>query len=217
MANAIESVVSFQYSGDLTKLSEEALEEAGYYSGYPCAHGHTIRKQDQHWCYECVHKIVSNICGFDLNYLDARYKHKYATIWDSIATGKTTDCWLFKKSTRKEPKRVCMPSYRAAYSKQAAENVTLHKAVYQCAWGDVGTLSVTRTCGNKQCFNPLHMVSSFNRTTPPQVIAPFDPEFKANKLVFYAQQQEAGTLSTFLKRQYKFSITKPELLKETEE
>jgi hypothetical protein len=61
------------------------------------------------------------------------------------------------------------------------------------------------------------MVSSFNRTTPPQVIAPFESEFKANKLVFYAQQQEAGTLGTFLKRQYKFSITRPELLKETQE
>jgi len=217
MANTVEAVVSFQYLGDLTKLSEDDLERAGYYVGYPCAHGHTIRKQDQHWCYECVHKIVSNICGFDLNYLDARYKHKYATIWDSIETGKTVDCWRPKRSNQKELKRVCMPSYRAAYSKQAAENVTLHKAIYQCAWGDVGTLSVTRTCGNKQCFNPLHMVSSFNRTTPPQVIAPFEPEFKANKLVFYAQQQEAGTLSSFLKRQYKFSITKPELLKETEE
>jgi len=149
MAKVIEAVVSFQYLGDLTKLSEDDLEQAGYYVGYPCAHGHTIRRQDQHWCYECVHKIVSNICGFDLNYLDARYKHKYATIWDSIEIGNTNDCWLPKRSTHKELKRVCMPSYRAAYSKQAAENVTLHKAVYQCAWGDVGTLSVTRTCGSQ--------------------------------------------------------------------
>ncbi len=36
-------------------------------------------------------------------------------------------------------------------------------------------------------------------------------------LLQQAQQQEAGTLGMFLKKQYKFSITKPELLKETEE
>lgn len=217
MANAIDTSVSFVYQGELAKRSKQDLQELGYYKGYPCPHGHTIRRQDSHWCYECINKILSNICGFDVNYLDANYKHKYVSIWDSIEIGATLACWGPKSLAGKELKRICMPSYRAAYSKQAAENVTVHKAIYQCAWGDVGSLSVTRTCGNRRCYNPLHMVSSFNRSLPPKTISPFEVEFKAEKLVFYARQQEAGTLQSFMRRQYKFSITRPELLKDEEE
>jgi hypothetical protein len=128
-----------------------------------------------------------------------------------------SECWTLKNKKSKSSKRICLPSYRSGYSKQCAENVTVHKAIYQCAWGDVGSLSVTRTCGNKECCNPLHLTSQFNRLTPPRSIAPFDIKFKAEKLMFYAEQQERGTLKNFLRSQYKLSIAKPSLVKEPEQ
>ncbi len=217
MANPFLIASPFTYHGDLNEKTDQELEELGFYRGYSCAHNHVIRNKQDHWCYECVHKIVSNVCGFDVNYLHASYKHKYSSLWNSVQMHSFSECWTLKNKKSKSSKRICLPSYRSGYSKQCAENVTVHKAIYQCAWGDVGSLSVTRTCGNKECCNPLHFTSQFNRLTPPRSIAPFDIKFKAEKLMFYAEQQERGTLKNFLRSQYKLSIAKPSLVKEPEQ
>lgn len=217
MANLSLTAVPFSYRGDLNGKTDEELDALGYYRGYPCTHNHTIRSKDQHWCYECAHKIISNVCGFDVNYLHAAYKHKYVDIWGSMQLHSFSQCWTFHNKKGKSSKRVCLPSYRSFYSKQRAENVTAHKAIYQCAWGDVGNLSVTRTCGNRECCNPLHLASEFNRVIAPSLIAPFETKFKAEKLLFYAEQQERGTLKHFLRSQYKMPIAKPDLVKEPEQ
>ncbi len=217
MANLLSQAVSFQYQGDLTRKTKEELEDLGYYIGFPCAHNHRIRNKENHACYECSYKITSNICGFDVNYLNAIYKHKYVSLWESIQIGNLSDCWEIKQSNKPVKKRICLPSYRSAYSKQKAENVTLQKAIYQCAWGDVGTLSVTRTCKNPNCLNPLHLVSAFNKSLAPKTISPFDIDFRPEKLIRFAQHQEKGTLHLLLMSQYKFNISNPKFMKESQE
>lgn len=217
MANLLTKTVSFQYLGNLNKNTPKELEKLGYYVGFPCAHNHQIRNKETHACYECTHKITSNVCGFDVNYLNNTYKHKYVSLWDSIEIGDLNDCWELKTSVNTRKKRICLPSYRSAYTKQKSENVTLQKAIYQCAWGDVGSFSVTRTCKNPNCLNPLHLVSVFNKSFAPQTIAPFGVEFEPEKLICFSQHQRQGTLDLFLRRQYKHSITNPRLVKEPHE
>lgn len=217
MANLTTQAFSFQYKGDLTQDTEEQLDAKGYYFGYPCAHNHVIRHKETHACYQCSHKIVSNICGFDVNYLNTIYKHKYVSLWSQIEIGALSDCWELKPESQIRSKRICMPSYRSGYSRQKAENVTLQKSIYQCAWGDVGTLSVTRTCKNSNCLNPLHLVTVLNRAYPPQVISPFETEFEPEKLMCFSKHQQEGTLHSFLARQYKFSVMPSRVLKEGQE
>ena len=221
MARLIASpteIPQFRYLENIHNLSNEILESHGYYRGYPCAHGHLIRDSSHHWCYECVHKILSNVCGFDISYLHADYKAKYANLWNTITVGSPQECWPIAGGENKTPKRICLPSYRSGYSKQKSENLNIHKAVYQCAWGDVGSMPVTRLCGNKACGNPLHMVSSWNRNMPPRVIAPFETKFNAERLMLFNRRLlNQKTIDPVLKQNYKMAITDPLYVKEPPE
>jgi hypothetical protein len=195
-------------------LSDEILEKLGYYKGFSCPHNHTIRDKEEHWCYFCVKKILSNVCGFDINYLEYDYKFKYHKLWSLISVGAPDECWEIKNSGKYAPKRFCFPSYRSAYSKQKAENVTFHKAIYQCAWGDIGSNVVTRLCNNSLCVNPLHLVSSWNREFPPKTVHPLCFEFDPNKLMFYARH---GNSPAPQESQFRSTIASPLIHKEIEE
>lgn len=219
MANLTETKApSFRYINLLENYSEEHLNNLGYYKGFPCAHGHVIRDMEQHWCYECAKKILSNVCGFDVNYLHKDYKTKYAKLWTQIKITFPDECWNIDTKGSKTPKRVCFPSYRSFYSKQKSENINIHKVIYQCAWGDVGSLVVTRVCSNVHCCNPLHMVSSWNRNYPPQQVHPLETEFKAEKLMLYNRQlhQKEG-IRPVVERHYRQTITHPELVQNPDE
>lgn len=183
-----EIVTGFRHVHGIETFSEKQLNLHGYYTGFQCPHNHFIRDSKNHWCYFCVKKILSNVCGFDINYLHTDYKIKYKKLWNSIQIGDRDECWEIKSNSVYTPKRVCMPSYRSLYSKQKSENVTVQKAIYQCAWGDIGNLVVTRICGNPLCGNPLHMVSSWNRLFPPAFIHPFEIDFIPEKLMYYSKR-----------------------------
>ena len=201
-----EVVRGFRHVNNIDQLSEKELEEHGYYIGFPCPHGHYIRDTQNHWCYSCAKKILSNVCGFDLNYMHVDYKIKYKRLWDQLEIGERDDCWELKAGDGKLPRRVCMPSYRSLYSKQKAETVTFHKAIYQCAWGDIGTGVVTRICGNPRCCNPLHLVSSWNRLYPPAFIHPFETDFVAEKLMHFSRRKADPVLT---QRLFKNTISNP--------
>ena len=210
MANLVpESNAIFRHITLIENLNESQLRQEGYYLGYPCPHGHLIRDSIGHWCYHCAKKIISNVCGFDVNYLHADYKIKYAGLWKKVEVGFPEDCWPIKSLTGAAPKRVCMPSYRSSYSHQKSENVNIHKALYQCAWGDVGAMVVTRACGNPQCGNPLHMVSNWNRTFPPEKVYPFELEFKAEKLMQISRARLTQEEQKIVTQDYKQTITHP--------
>lgn len=191
MANLLKET-TFRHLSATSLESDEALEQQGYYRGFPCPHGHTIRDKEQHWCYHCVRRIQSNLCGFDLNYLSPFYKTKYHHLWSQVQIGHATECWPIKGPGTGAPKRICMPSYRSHFSKQKAENLTIMKAIYHCCWGDVGSLMVSRVCGNPRCGNPLHMVTSWNRLLPPHRLNPFETKFVAEKLLHYERLRLDG-------------------------
>jgi len=205
---------SFRHIPNITELSDEILKDRGYYRGFQCPHGHTIRHSEEHYCYLCVKKIISNICGFDINYLHVDYKGKYQSLWNRIQISEPDECWEIQNNSIYTPKRFCFPSYRSLYSKQKAENVTFHKAIYQCAWGDIGTGVVTRLCSNPLCGNPLHLVSSWNRMYPPRTIHPFCTEFEAKKLMYFASINNDVEK---IKDLYKSTISSPLKNKESEE
>ena len=200
---------NFRHVHNIDQLGQSQLESHGYYIGFPCPHGHVIRDQGSHWCYHCVLKIQSNICGFDINFLHIDYKTKYAKLWKKVAVTHPEDCWDIRCINESVPKRVCMPSYRAAYSHQKAENVTVPKALYQCAWGDIGSMSVTRACGNPACGNPLHMVSSWNRVYPPEKLRPFELDFSAEKLMQISRARMLRCEQKVIEKDYKPTITHP--------
>ena len=206
----------FRFVNLIDNLSETQLEDEGYYQGYPCPHGHTIRDIKQHWCYHCAQKIASNVCGFDVNYLHKAYKVRYASLWNQINIGFPQECWEIQGATERTPKRICIPSYRSDYSKQKSENVNIHKALYQCAWGDVGSLLVTRMCGNPKCGNPLHMASSLNvAPSPPQTVTPLEIEFKAEKLMLFNRQSVLNQQpEKIVEQSFKRAITNPLYAKE---
>lgn len=199
--------VKFRFIPFIDTLDDDQLNTAGYYRGFVCPHGHVIRDQTDNWCYHCVHKIQSNICGFDINYLHVEYKAKYEKLWKKITIGPMEECWPIDSPGAYSPKRVCMPSYRSAYSHQKSENLSFHKAIYNCAWGDVGGMVTTRLCGNPRCGNPLHMVSSWNKLFAPETIHPFELEFQAEKLMVYGKHKEQPL--TF-NRSFLNTITFPE-------
>lgn len=201
-----EVVRGFRHVNDIETLSAQELEEHGYYIGFSCPHNHFIRDSQNHWCYFCVKKILSNVCGFDINYLHTDYKIKYKRLWSQLQIGDRDDCWEVKSESIYTPKRVCMPSYRSLYSKQKSEGITFQKAIYQCAWGDIGTSVVTRICGNPRCGNPLHLVSSWNRLYPPSFIHPFEMDFVPEKLMHYSRRKGDPDLAHSL---FKNTISNP--------
>jgi hypothetical protein len=206
--------LNFRFVAEIDSFSNEELKANNYYHGFPCLHNHTIRDRESHWCYHCVHKILSNRCGFDLNYLHTDYKFKYYKLWKQVNIADPEDCWIINTGNSCTPKRVCMPSYRSLYSHQKSENVSFHKALYQCAWGDVGALVVTRVCENPKCGNPLHMVSTWNQALPPNKVTPMEMEFQAQKLMLFSNNKDRSNL---FQQGFKSVISNPIGAKESTE
>lgn len=204
----------FRYVQDIDKLSDKDLEKRYYYRGYPCAHGHTIRDMTYHWCYHCVRKIKSNMCGFDLSYLHHAYKVKYYYLWNDIKTKGFEYCW----DNPKIQERICFPSYRSYKSKHKNENVGVKKLVYQCAWGDIGKLKVSSICMNPNCLNPLHMMSKMNINIPPASIIPFCTELDYAKIALSIHYEKKGyAIDVPTQKQLKKAITYPSLVEYPDE
>lgn len=213
MANLLTPLekTSFRYVPNIDSLDDSQLESHGYYRGYPCPHRHTIRDSKYHWCYHCAVKIKSNICGFNLNFLHVYYQHKYEAIWKKIQVSDPSECWDMNLPGTRAPRRIAFPSYRAFYTGRASENVTPQKVIYQCAWGDVGSLTVSRVCGNHWCGNPLHMISSWNMGMPPKRVNPFTLEFKPELLMMLAQAVRVGREQELIESYYRQTILHPML------
>ncbi len=212
MLDIAKSRSGFRHVPNIESLSPQQLEAHGYYVGFPCVYGHRIRDTSQHWCYDCVRKIQSNNCAFDLNYAHAAYKTRLLMIWKQISVGHFEDCWEAPSLVNA---RIRFPSYRSVGDKRLSDNISAHKVIYQCTWGDVGKMFVTRLCKNKACLNPLHMVSSWNRTFPPEVIHPFDYEFNPEKLMYAARNQMREEPEQIIEKQYKSTIQHPLVNKNT--
>lgn len=200
---------NFRYVPDINSLNESQLESHGYYLGYPCPHRHHIRDKDSHWCYHCVRKIKSNICGFNMNFLHPYYNFRYQKLWEKVSIGEPNECWDIALPGARSPKRISFPSYRSYHTQRALENVNPHKLIYQCAWGDIGSLTVSKACGNPWCVNPLHLVSSWNIGLPPATVYPFDLEFKPEYLMAISKAAQQNREDELIESYYKQTIRNP--------
>lgn len=201
----------FRFIPNIDALTEDELLVHNYYKGFPCAHGHVIRDLTGHWCYHCVRKIQNNICGFDVNYLHRHFKVKYESLWHAMPIFDLDECWekVFKQT------RISFPSYRSFTSDRFSENVSIHKLIYQCAWGDIGNGWVTRTCKNPTCFNPLHLRSSWNSKFPARSISPFIIKFQYQKLMLAGRREiEDLPMDAPVVAQFKMPITPAKYQKE---
>lgn len=207
----------FRYVPSIDFLSDEELATHGFYQGFQCPHNHYIRDSKEHWCYHCSFKIASNRCGFDINYIHPTYKLKYDKLWRKIKRGEPDDCWPIEfNSNADNPKRMCFPSYRSTYAKQLSDNMTLQKIIYMCAWGDIGSLLVTRICKDPWCGNPLHMVSIFNPKYPPQSIHPLELEYDNAKLMVMAKARAIGRETDLTRSLHKATISYPITMKDAQ-
>ena len=146
--------------------------------------------------------------------MDPEYKVKYEKLWKRIRVSDINECWEIDLPGVKSPNRICMPSYRAVYTDHKSERVNVHKAIYQAAWGDVGSMFVTRVCGNHWCGNPLHMVSTWNAGMPPKRIHPFCTKYEAEKLMLMSRARLLGKTQEVVQNQYKPTIAHPLCVKD---
>jgi hypothetical protein len=200
---------SFVFIQDISVLSDEELNEKGYYRGFPCAFGHTIRNTKEHWCYHCIMRIKSRLCGLDVNYINIHYKSKAYAFWKKVNIGQSNECWNIKTKGKLSPRRICFPSYRSEFSTQKAELVTPHKIAYQTTWGDIGSSIVTHTCKNKWCCNPLHLQSRWNQGYPPDAVMPFVLEFDPKKLMAVGRAKRLNREDELLQTIYRKTIISP--------
>jgi hypothetical protein len=97
-------------------------------------------------------------------------------------------------------------SYRTHTSGRRTDRMGTHKAIYNMAWGDVGSMTVTRTCGNKKCLNPLHLVSSWNNPNRLRNLMYFDIEFNFEKIKAMQERIQKGEPTDPLIMNYKKNI-----------
>lgn len=208
--------ISFSNSLRFNVLPEDPtdldLVANDYYRGFRCPVGHEIRDSNLHWCYECVKKIQSNICCFDINYITPTYQARALELVRPLLDIDPRHCVPYAGGTDNKgyPARIYFPSYRAAFGSRVADRLTIHKALYTMLWGDIGKMSVTRTCGDPLCINPLHMTSSWHITTPPRSIQFLVTEYDASKIIKASNSLRKGKhLGWLLASQYKRSIRDP--------
>jgi len=195
----------FVYVPGIEFLSDEELKEKGFYKGMVCPHNHAIRSLEDHSCYKCVRKIQSNLCGFNINFLAAQYKHKIRDLLNDTDIREFDECW---ESDRAKG-RIRIASHRST-DERPTDNVTAAKVIYGAAWGDVGKATVIRSCKNTKCLNPLHLYSSYNAFYFPQQVHPFVVDFYTERtLSIHRQLKKEGKLEEHFMLQYKETITHP--------
>ena len=193
----------------IDEYSPEQLDEAGFYIGFPCPHGHVIRNKKYHYCYHCAHKISQNICGFDWNYLHPAYKSISRGFFDFVHIKGPNECWEWLDDINRQ----CFPGYRSGKGRRS-ENMRPQKVMYHIAWGDTGNLYVQRNravCTNPNCVNPLHLKTNLNLEIPPKTIHPLEKEIDWAKVKQYYDLAEKGLVDKCRHRELKCHI-KPPLL-----
>ena len=193
------------------------LEDQGFYSGFPCLYGHTIRDAEHHWCYHCALRIRNNICGLDVNFVHTNYQNTLYRVIQNLTFTNPDDlagsCWHMKEGF-KDPS---YPSWRSWETGYLADRVKPKKILYQAFWGDVGKLYVTTAptvCSDKRCVNPLHTVSSLNceSNRRPTAFQYLDLKFDVNKaVVTHLRHRKSMTIDQILKAVYKPTIRDPKI------
>jgi hypothetical protein len=177
-------------------LSRPSLIPNYSYRGYPCPKGHELRHKHHHWCIQCAANIVSNKCGMELNHVDLSHSGNYIQFFNSVAHPLNhNDCWIVPDgylncNDPKTPKLTAL-TYRTGHL-GVSQTVTLSRFIYSYFWGDVGSLTVKRTCKTPNCWNPLHMKSIFNIQEHPTRVSPLNLSYDSVKNIQYNKDHLEG-------------------------
>ena len=184
-----------------------SIREQGFYYGFPCHLGHTVRHEEDHWCYECVKRIQSNVVGLDVNFINDYYRDDVIKALSQVSIGDSTECWENKGS-----ERLYFSSWTRLNSRSRTK-VKVSKLLYTLFWGDVGRLSVTRhikVCENPNCVNPLHLVCTWNTRLPPRHFHYMDLQLQPEKLAVMAlREHNKMSIDDILAKLYKPTILHP--------
>ena len=173
----------------------EPIHEQGFYRGLPCPYEHTIRDSTHHWCYQCVLKIQTGLCGLDINYVHEDFSHYAVKALQMVDVREPTECWPVTALDRwGKPKRFAFPDYKQNAREVAPNKVTLKKIMYTLFWGDTGKEPVTNLpgCDDPTCCNPLHLTTIYNR----------DPK-RRKMFNYYCLEQDESKIALLLNRHYK--------------
>jgi len=184
-----------------------SIREQGFYYGFPCHLGHTVRHEEDHWCYECVRRIQSNVVGLDVNFINDYYRNDVIKALNQVSIGDSTECWENKGS-----ERLYFSSWTRLNNRRRTK-VKVSKLLYTLFWGDVGKLSVTRhikVCENPNCVNPLHLVCTWNTRLPPRHFHYMDLQIQPKKMAVMAlREHNKMSIDDILMKLYKPTILHP--------
>ena len=193
----------------------KSLKEQGFYEGFPCHLGHTIRDVQQHWCYHCAVKIRANICGLNINLTHEYHRSAISEVIQSISDetlGDPNACWIPKKQINP----LSYPTWRSGASGRL-NAVQPKKIIYQAFWGDIGQLYATTAkhiCKNIKCMNPLHMTSGLHSADHrrPKDFQYLQLEWHNESLAVMALRKRHGlTIDDLHKKAYKPTIRDPKI------
>ena len=189
----------------------QPLEEQGFYRGLPCPYEHTIRDSTHHWCYQCVVKIQTGLCGLDINYVHEDFSHYAFKALDMVDVRGPNECWPVKAFDKQgKPKRFAFPDYKQNAREVAPNKVTLKKILYTLFWGDTGKEVVTNYpgCSDPTCCNPLHLTTIYNRDTKPRRMFNYlDLERDEKKINLLLNRHLKGyRIEDLLKQEYRPTI-----------
>jgi hypothetical protein len=185
-------------------LKDKRLIRDYFHKGPPCSRGHVYRRDDEQWCLSCALSILSGNCGISSEFIHHKYYNAYSD-WQAIVDKTSQDfCW--KKSIRPTATTISSPTYKSL-DPSNYRSVPVDKVSYQWYWGDIGSLSVHRTCDlpedidglpsrkNKPvCVNPLHLRSVFNY--PFQEVNPsLDLNFRPDTVIDYIGDEKEKCLA----------------------
>ena len=223
MANLNHSRKNMRTGGGLGRATpfrafdpNQSLEDSPYYEGFPCIHGHTLRHKEHQYCYYCAKKIVSNFVGLDISFVQEAYAHAVHKVLNDLTDiSNFSQCCPETALHMSGVPRYCCPSWKNIDSKKRHEGTRIGKILYMMFWGDPGKLSVTRTCGNKTCCNPLHLTTSLNILPAPETLSYFDISYDpAKKMLMARRQINNQSIDELLFKHYKPRIADPKKLVE---
>ena len=226
MANLNHSRKNMRVGGGLGRTTpfrvidwSKPPEESGYYEGFPCLHGHTLRDIKHHYCYYCAQRVISNFVGLDISLIHEAYANTTHKVLNALTEfGDFNRCWpeiaLHPCGTARIP-QYSWPTYNSLINGKRQEKVGIGKILYTMFWGDPGRLRVTRTCSTKTCCNPLHLTTSLNLTPAPKNLSYFSAEYNPEKMLLMARRVlDKQSIDDVLRQYHKPRITNPNKLQE---
>lgn len=158
-------------------LKDKSLINEYLYDGPECSRGHTKRRQGEDWCFQCACSILSGNCGTVFKDLIPEFQSPYNKWTLALNKKDLKSCWPVATTSKNNLFRI--PNYWSKKKKTKNQDdiyayLTIGKVANTYYWGDIGSLTVSHSCMNRYCGNPLHVYSIFNYPSQPVDIRGMD-------------------------------------------